>query len=313
METETKPPTKMGKKELKDALIDLGYDEKELLDEQGKCLQRPVLLEKYQAHKQGEKGLAVFSETEECDSSEEDVGIEVKPDVKENDDTNESGSELEPESEECEFLNINDPGWTQFVLGKFLEDEMDGKNPRVEGLRRVAGELIGELIEEGCDLIAAPTEENRFRACVKAWGVFITHEGRQIRFEALADANSENCFEDFATYLVAMADTRAKGRMYRNALRLKRVVAAEEVSKTVAMASEVQQGGAIHAGQISMIRLLSDRHNFNIAEVLENLGIKCELNEKTGDVNLKLLSYEDALATAKSMRELKEEKERVSK
>lgn len=303
MANEMKSPTRMGKQELYDALFALGYNEKQLSDDQGKKLKRPVLLEKLHSHQQGEEGLAVLSGVEEDD----DVGVEVKPDTKEGGDENgDSADDSSPE--ELEIPTPNDSEWTQYVLGQFLEDEVDGKNPRVEGLRRVAGELVGELIEEGCDLVAVPTEENRFRACAKAWGIFLTSEGRTKRFEALADAHSENCFEDYATYLVAMADTRAKGRMFRNALCLRRVVSAEEVNKTMAIATDIQQGGAIHTSQISIIRLISDRHNFDIAKVLDSLEIEYKLNDNTGDVNLQSLSYENALATAKKMREMKEEK-----
>jgi hypothetical protein len=97
--------------------------------------------------------------------------------------------------------------------------------------------------------------------------------------------------------------------MYRNALCLRRVVAAEEVSKTVASVAEVQPGGAIHEGQVTMIRMMSDRHDFSIVEVLDNLEIPYKLNEQTGDVNLQSLTYEDALAAVKRMREMKEERE----
>lgn len=300
METEVKPPTRMGKQELYDTLLKLGYTEEQLSDENGKHLKRPVLLEKLKEEQKGEEGLAVLPDINTEENN--DIGVAVEQDTK--DDHSE-----DDEPEELESPVPSDPGWTQFVLGKFLEDEVDGKNPRVEGLRRVAGELVGELVWEGCDLVAAPTEENRFRACVKAWGVFLTADGREKRFEALADAHSENCYEDYATYLVAMADTRAKGRMFRNALHLRRVVAAEEVSKTVASAADIQKGGSIHTSQISLIRMISDRNNFKISEVLDKLCIEYELNDQTGDVNLQSLSYEDALAAAKSMREMKEEKE----
>jgi hypothetical protein len=189
-----------------------------------------------------------------------------------------------------------------------MDDEVDGQNPRVEGLRRVAGELIGEVIEEGCDLVAPPCEENRFRACVKAWAVFLTEEGREKRFEALADAHSDNCFESYATYLVAMADTRAKGRVFRNALMLRRVVAAEEVNKTMATAEDVQQGGSIHTGQLTMIRIMAERNKFSISDILDKLSIAYEVSDKTGDVNLKELSYDDALNVTKTMREMVEQK-----
>jgi hypothetical protein len=292
----------MSKAELYDALLALGYTEEQLSNSQGKMLKQPELLEKLKDHQQGEDGLAVLSEID--DEEEDDVGVAVELDTKESGDGDSVDTE-EPET--LEPMTPDDPRWTQFVLGHFMEDEMDGKNPRVEGLRRVAGELVGELIEEGCDLVASPTEDNGFRACVKAWGVFITKTGQQKRFEALADAYSGNCVEDFITFLVAMADTRAKGRVFRNALCLRRVIAAEEVSKTMATAADMQKGGSIHTSQISMIRLISDRHGFKIAEVLDDLGIEYELNNSTGDVNLSLLSYENALATAKKMREMKEE------
>lgn len=307
MAVEVTPPTKMSKLELKNALLALGYTEDQLVDENGKGLKRPLLLEMIKDHEKGEEGLAVLDSVEE---NENDVGVEVSQDTQE---LQEDPGESEDQPEELDPPTPSDPGWTQYVIGKFLEDEVDGKNPRVEGLRRVAGELVGELIEEGCDLVAAPTELNQFRACVKAWGVFITPGGQQKRFEALADAHSDNCFEDYATYLVAMADTRAKGRMYRNALCLRRVVAAEEVSKTMSAAMDVQKGGAIHTGQISMIRMMADRHGFDIAEVLDNLCIQYKLNESTGDVNLQTLTYDDALTAAKSMRELKEAKEKEAK
>lgn len=305
MTDESKPPTRMGKQELIDALLASGYTKEQLSDDKGKSFSRIVLLEKFQDHQQGEEGLAVLSEVKEV-QEDNDIGIPMKLDDKEGQE-DVCVPKLEPEP--LKPPTPNDPGWTQFVLGLFMEDEMDGKNPRVEGLRRIAGELVGELIEEGCDLVAAPEDNNRFRACAKAWGVFVTREGVTKRFEALADADSTNCQEDYATYLVAMADTRAKGRMFRNALCLRRVVAAEEVSKTMAIASDIQEGGAIHTGQISMISLMSSRHDFNIEEVLNNLDIKYKINEQTGKVNLKLLSYEDALAATKSMREMVEEKE----
>lgn len=296
----------MGKKELIDQLLICGYTAKELSDSKGTCLKKSELLEKLKDHQQGEEGLAVLSDVK-CE--DKDTGAAVSQDTKR--EVGDTGTQTEDEfnnPEEVELPTPNDPEWTQFVLGKFLEDEVDGKNPRVEGLRRVAGELVGELLEEGCDLVAAPTEENRFRACAKAWGVFLTPNGIQKRFEALADAHSENCFEDYATYLVAMADTRAKGRMYRNALCLRRVVSAEEVSKTMGAAIDVQKGGSIHTSQISMIRMISDRHHFIISDVLDSLAITYEMNEQTGDVNLQSITYEDALATAKKMREMKEEK-----
>lgn len=303
MNEKTTPPTKMKKQELEQELIQLGCSAEDLIDADGKKLNRLALVEKLNEYRQGEEGLSVLSDVDDSD-----VGVEVEQDAKEGDESGIIDDDVEDVIEPSIPPSPCDPDWTQFVLGKFLPDEVDGKNPRVEGLRRVAGDLVGELVEEGCDLVASPCENNRFRACVKAWAVFVTEDGRTKRFEALADAHDDNCQEDYATYLVAMADTRAKGRVFRNALGLRRVVAAEEVSKTVALASDVQPGGSIHTGQISLIRLMADRYGLNLTDVLDDLGITHELNESTADVNLKKITYEEALAVVKFMRQTIEQK-----
>jgi len=302
---DAKAPTRMSKKDLVEALKKAGYNDEQLKDKDtNKPMKRPELLEMFVEHQKGEHGLDVIMDS--------DLGVRV---------TAESDTDIieSPMVADCaprdnvvkENLvpTKNDPEWTQYVLGLFMDDEVDGKNPRVEGLRRVSEILVGELIEEGCDLISAPTESNRFRACVKAWGVFAPAYGPNKRFEALADATIDNCFEDYATFLVAMADTRAKGRMFRNALGLRRVVAAEEINKTFAITSEIQPGGNIHVGQITVMRMMAEQHGFSIPAVLDKIGIEYEVNEKTGDANLKTLDYEQATLVVKHMREMIDSKQ----
>ncbi|KKN98924.1 hypothetical protein LCGC14_0141690 [marine sediment metagenome] len=349
MSDETVSPTKMSKNQLAVKLLSCGYSEKDLLDDEGKKLKRPELLAKLKAHQSGEQGLSELTKVVVEEDDDDDVGIKVEAKAVVQQDTKSETvvgtiqdvvvknevpetklsnrdrdifkevvtKDVEPNEalqDAADTYNSapptpSDPRWTQYVLGKFDDDEMDKGNPRVEGLRRIAGELVGVIMEEGCDLIAAPSEENNFRACAKAWVVFLTENGYEKRFEALADANAANCFEDYATYLVAMADTRAKGRVYRNALGLKRVVAAEEVSKTVAATADVQPGGAIHGAQITMIRMIAERQGFSIDKVVGDLNIVCELSSD-GDINLRSLTYEDALAISTKMREMKEAKEK---
>ncbi len=304
---------KMNKKDLAIALKEYGY-----VDEQLKSMKRPELIEKLKAENSGSEGLDMLAGTQESVEDNE-IGVQVVQDDKKVADevVSETSSEnvADSDPEEAKVATIpptpNDKGWTQYVLGHFLEDEVDGVNPRVEGLRRIASLLVGPIVEEGCDLVAAPDQNNGFRACVKAWFIFNTGEGTK-RFEALADANSDNCMEGYATYLVAMADTRAKGRVLRNALLLRRVVAAEEVSKTMATSADIQQGGSIHTGQIAIIHMMSDRHNFDIKEILNRLNITHELNDRTGEPKLQLLSYEESLDVSKEMRLMIEEKEKAN-
>ncbi len=180
------------------------------------------------------------------------------------------GGKDDTETEEIQKPEITpqDPKWTQYVLGKFMDDELDGKNPRVEGLRRVAESLVGDIIEEGCELVAPPTSDNGMRACVKAWFIFSTNDGER-RYEALADACEDNCMSQFGSYLTAMADTRAKGRCLRNALKLRRVIAAEEIDPATAAFERNDDKQPIENTQITAIRVLSNRKNVSIESCLK--------------------------------------------
>lgn len=318
---------RMKKNELKAELKTFGYSNDQL-----DAMKQPELREKLTEEQKGSEGLDVLSGNKQSgvvvEEDDDDIGVAVVQDTEKVGDTGIedipsmmtlSANVLEPPRREVDQEEMvatvtdpptpNDKEWTQYVLGQFAEDEVDGKNPRVEGLRRVAGLLIGTIVEEGCDLVAPPTEENNFRACVKAWFIFDTPTGLR-RSEALADAHRENCLEDYATYLVAMADTRAKGRVLRNILGLRRVVAAEEVSKTMAPVADTQKGGHIHAGKIALIRMIADRNHFDLSEIFTRLEIPFELNKSNGEVDLQSLSYDDAVATLTEMRLIKEEKEK---
>ena len=269
---EQKPLSRLKKKELKTLLISQGYAEEEL-----NKLKRPQLFELYIADN---KGLNAEHALEAVENIEENP-IQANPSDNNN-------------------LTPNDPGWTQHVLGKFLDDELDGENPRVEGLRRVAQDLIGSILEEGCDLVAAPTVENGMRACVKAWVIF----GNNQRFEALADACPGNIAgEEYAVYLTAMADTRAKGRCFRNALGLKRVVAAEEVSGKVGLGVDSDSESAIHTGQITGITMVADRLNISLSKLLTTMDIECEKSDN-GYINIKSLKHEQAVAIFQRLHQL---------
>jgi len=233
------PLHRVKKKELFDALVQYGVKAEELAGKK-----RPELLKMVKECLKGEQANVALEDVKELVPSELQKGTDEVP----------------------EIPSQNDPEWTQYVLGQFLDDEVDGENPRVEGLRRVADKLIGPIVEEGCDLIDPPNTNNDMRACVRAWVLF----SNGVRFEALADASPYNVSGDFVNYLVAMADTRAKGRCYRNALKLKRVVSAEEVG-AVALTQESTK--AIHTGQITAIRQLCNRNEINVYKLLDLMQI----------------------------------------
>ncbi len=279
-------PSRLSKEQLVSLLIKKGYPENQV-----RGLKRPQLLEflneeneQIEEETKGEEAIEALDEV----NVQEDTCVDAV-DTPSSDDTKTANPSVEisdsnaveetEEDKQDEEMDSSHKGWTQYVLGKLQSDEMEGKNPRVEGLRRVAEEVIGEIIEEGCNLADPPNIDNEMRACVKAWVVFRDECGTVKRFEALADAYHGNCTSDFVLYVVAMADTRAKGRCYRNALKLKRVLAAEEVDPAMAACQGEDNKQPIAPTQITGIRVVSERLGISIEKHLVVLGIECSLDK----------------------------------
>lgn len=212
----------------------------------------------------------------------------------------------EETNEEKKKILPTDPEWAQYVLSQFLDDELEGQNPRVDGLRRVAEKLLGEIVEEGCDLIAAPCRDNEFRACAKAWIIFKI-DGEYRKFEALADAYPGNVYsEEFNIYSTAMADTRAKGRCLRNALRLRQIVAAEELKEK--FISQGKNENDINVGQITAIRLLCDNKDISLSKLLKRLEIDFQIGEN-GGIKLELLTKDQANSVLNEISKISNNKE----
>ena len=87
-----------------------------------------------------------------------------------------------------------------------------------------------------------------------------------LSYEAAADCSSNNCDARFAVFATAVAETRAEGRVLRKALRLRKVIAAEEA---VAVPHEDSlSDGRITQTQIKFIEVLSQRNDINIVKYL---------------------------------------------
>lgn len=121
-----------------------------------------------------------------------------------------------------------DPEWTDWVMGQFTDREKDQEgNPKVDGLRRIAEKLLGtfniitkEVHPPGLDRGATVVVRIEF---VNKYGdIFRAIEGS-------ADVSTHNTQREFAIHAVATAETRAEGRALRKALRLTKVLIAEEM------------------------------------------------------------------------------------
>lgn len=171
---------------------------------------------------------------------------------------------LEPiKSSDKSRPSIQDPNWTQYVLGQLTDDEKDGDFPKVDGLRRLVEKEIAIIVQQRTMVLQTPNINNGYIATVKS-ELTLQNESH---FEAIADAAKNELMPPYDKYISAIAETRAEGRVYRKALRLKNVVTREEISD-----SQSTESGITNV-QMNLIDVLcnNDRLNINVEKLLSNI------------------------------------------
>ena len=126
---------------------------------------------------------------------------------------------------------MTDPTWQDYVMGFFEKSEMYDGKPKVQGLRRVAELLLGEITFSGPVNVYPSTNEN---APGRATVTFAVEFESRVRFSDVADVWHGNTDDMIAVFPAAMASTRAEARALRKALRLSIVSADELTSKDTA-------------------------------------------------------------------------------
>lgn len=174
-----------------------------------------------------------------------------------------------------------DPTWSAYVMSKFADDELEGANPRLEGLRRVSMLLLGPILAEHTIIVNPPCADNGMVACATAEiTIYNNLIKERTQFSGSADAHQNNCMDEFGNYLTAMAETRAKGRAYRSALCLNKVISAEEAS--FVPDDNRLESSDIKSGQISIIRIMADRLDISLENMFKFLGFdKTKLEDLT--------------------------------
>lgn len=126
-----------------------------------------------------------------------------------------------------------DPEWQDYVLAQFGDGDKDPDGyPMAEACRQVVERLLGVIVREKVRTIQVPTPDNDGRATVEvsvhiAWG----GDRDDIReFDDVADVYAFNMDPRFARFPTASAKTKALGRAYKSALKLKRVYTSEELA-----------------------------------------------------------------------------------
>jgi hypothetical protein len=185
--------------------------------------------------------------------------------------------------------SIHDIEWTDFVLAQLNDDEKIMGNPTTDGLRRVFEKVMDCDITH-CDttVVQTPSRDNDMRATVTHKITYILNKENTDSKLALLNARSAtgaadvywgNCDKIFRNHPVAVAETRAEGRALRRALRLRKVVAAEEIAEEIEDHPDGDNVSKITVNQINFIDVLSKRLDINPTKCFENMGLSNSIYE----------------------------------
>jgi hypothetical protein len=109
-----------------------------------------------------------------------------------------------------------------------------------------------------------------------------------VSVDGAADVYWGNCDKVYRNHPVAVAETRAEGRALRRGLKLRKVVAAEELAKDVEDHPDHNSVSKITNNQINFIDVLSKRLNINVTKLLESNQLEAN--------NIYTLSHDDAVS-----------------
>jgi hypothetical protein len=196
---------------------------------------------------------------------------------------------------------IYDLEWTDYVLGLLSDDEKIAGNPTTDGLRRIFEIALNcRLIASNSSVVQAPSPDNEKRATViHSLTYHLNSDQSQpndlniVSVDGSADVYWGNCDKVYRNHPVAVAETRAEGRALRRALRLRKVVAAEEIAKDIEDHPDHNSVNKISNQQINFIDVLAQRLNINVPKLLEHHEIKTD--------NIYSLTHETAVDIIRSL------------
>jgi hypothetical protein len=191
----------------------------------------------------------------------------------------------------------NDIDWTDHVLGLLSDDEKIAGNPTTDGLRRIFEIALDCVVINAESSVAqSPTIDNERRATVVHTITYILNNDNLSDYTKLrtvsgsADVYWGNCDKIYRNHPVAVAETRAEGRALRRALKLRKVVAAEEIAKDVDTEHlEENNLNKINSSQLNFFDVFGKRLNINLVKLLNSLDISSK--------NVYNISYDDAVKT----------------
>jgi hypothetical protein len=215
--------------------------------------------------------------------------------------------EIVEQNEDVVTPTPNDIEWTDYVLGLLSEDEKISGNPTTDGLRRIFEIALNcTVVESMSSVVQTPEISNEKRATVVHTIGYRLNDGGNHEsvlnkkvVSGAADVYWGNCDKIFRNHPVAVAETRAEGRALRRALKLRKVVAAEEIAKDIEDHPDHDTVTKITNNQLNFMDVLGKRLNINLAKLLENLDINKD--------NMYNIEYNDAVNIIKTLNEYQQQ------
>lgn len=246
-------------KDIREELVSLGVEDEELLSQSKRPLVE-LLLKAKEYRKQEDDGALTFD-------SEEGVDEDILSVV-----------DTKALAESSDFVRptFNSEKWSEWVVSQFSDDELENGAPTCDGLRRVAENVLGPIEKVEVIKNDTPNINNKGNATVVV-GVTINpiilegHPrcGKYVYVEDLADANRLNTPEEIFKHPSATAGTRAESRVYRKMLRLRKVLAAEELASNESNLEESWSPSTpIKDQQITVIEMLCKRTNMSVYDFI---------------------------------------------
>lgn len=209
--------------------------------------------------------------------------------------------------EKKDHVTPNDPGWTDYVLSLLSDDEKISGNPTTDGLRRIF-EVALDCVVTGAEstVVQSPDPSNEKRATVVHTLVYVLKNTppnqEEIKYRSVsgaADVYWGNCDKVFRNHPVAVAETRAEGRALRRALKLRKVVAAEEIAENIEDHVDGLTASKISSNQINFIDVLSKRLNINTISLFQSLDFVYD--------SIYNISHEDAVSAIQKLNQYQQD------
>lgn len=213
-------------------------------------------------------------------------------------------------SNERAIPSPNSIEWTDYVLNLLSDDEKINGNPTTDGLRRIFEIALNcTILDSNSEVVQSPSPENEKRATVihrLSYCLNNTntndHYLNNRSVSGAADVYWGNCDKVYRNHPVAVAETRAEGRALRRALKLRKVVAAEELAKDIEDHPDHDTVNKITNNQINFIDVLGKRLDIDIIKMLNKLGydVKNIYNIEHSsaiEISKSLSSYQQDLTT----------------